>query len=78
MMGLLGKAPLNFYGMKEVSNMPVPSDPMILLSFVNTKLRDFHPSLDDLCKSLQVEPSEITGKLANIGYEYDAELNRFV
>ena len=78
MMGLLRKAPSNFYGMKEVSNMPVPSDPMILLSFVNTKLRDFHPSLEDLCKSLQLDPQEITRKLSGIGYEYDAQLNRFV
>ena len=58
--------------------MPIPSDPIILLSFVNTKLRDFHPSLKDLCQSLQLDESEITGKLAGIGYEYDAKLNRFV
>ena len=58
--------------------MSTPNDPMILLSFVNTKLRDFHPSLEDLCKSLQLDPQEITRKLSGIGYEYDAQLNRFV
>lgn len=58
--------------------MSIPNDPMILLSFVNTKLRDFHPSLEDLCKSLQLDPQEITHKLSGIGYEYDAQLNRFV
>ncbi|HIS50095.1 MAG TPA: DUF4250 domain-containing protein [Candidatus Gallacutalibacter pullistercoris] len=58
--------------------MPIPSDPVILLSFVNTKLRDFHSSLDDLCKTLQVDPEDVTSKLAGIGYEYDAKLNRFV
>ena len=58
--------------------MPIPSDPVILLSFVNTKLRDFHSSFDDLCKTLQVDPEDVTSKLTGIGYEYDAKLNRFV
>ena len=58
--------------------MSIPTDPMILLSFLNTKLRDFHPSLDDLCSSLQLDRSELTKKMASIGYEYDASLNRFV
>lgn len=58
--------------------MSIPNDPVILLSFVNTKLRDFHPSLEDLCKSLQLDLQEITRKLSGIGYEYDAQLNRFV
>ena len=66
------------YKQKERISMSIPNDPMILLSFVNTKLRDFHPSLEDLCKSLQLDPQEITRKLSGIGYEYDAQLNRFV
>ena len=30
----------------------LPKDPMVLLSFINTKLRDDYPSLDELCSSL--------------------------
>ena len=30
----------------------IPEDPVILLSFVNTKLRDEYPNLDELCASL--------------------------
>ncbi|HJB69908.1 MAG TPA: DUF4250 domain-containing protein, partial [Candidatus Flavonifractor avistercoris] len=30
----------------------LPKDPVILLSVINTKLRDFYPSLDALCDDL--------------------------
>ena len=69
---------LVLYYKKGAFFMSIPTDPMILLSFLNTKLRDFHPSLDDLCSSLQLDRSELTKKMASIGYEYDASLNRFV
>ena len=54
----------------------LPKDPMILLSVVNTKLRDFYADLDTLCQ--EIEKKELTEKLASIDYEYDAELNQFV
>ena len=56
----------------------LPQDPMILLSYVNTKLRDFFPSLDALCEDLQVDQDEVTGKLAAIDCRYDPERNQFV
>ena len=56
----------------------IPTDPMILLSFVNTKLRDDYASLQDFCDSLGVSKEDITGKLSAIGYTYQEELNRFV
>ena len=56
----------------------LPSDPMILLSFVNTRLRDEFASLDLLCKSLCADAEEIKEKLATIDYFYDPEVNRFV
>ena len=64
----------------------LPKDPMILLSVVNTKLRDFYADLDTLKfsiffpvgKEMQIEKKELTEKLASIDYEYDAELNQFV
>lgn len=58
--------------------MVVPQDPVILLSFVNTKLRDFYPSLEALGEDLDVDTNEIVEKLKAIGYEYDKEKNRFV
>ena len=57
--------------------MPIPNDPMILLSFINTQLRDKYPSLDEFGKSNSVDIAEIENKLSAIGYEYSAELNKF-
>lgn len=56
----------------------LPNDPMMLLSYVNTKLRDEFSDLDLLCQELQVERSEIEKKLGGIDYEYDEQLNKFV
>lgn len=58
--------------------MTLPNDPMILLSYINTQLRDNYSSFDNLCKSLCVVSQEIISKLSSIGYEYSAELNKFI
>ena len=50
----------------------IPQDPVMLLSFINLKLRDFYGSLKQLCEQ------EITDKLAAIDYHYDEERNQFV
>ena len=56
----------------------IPKDPVMLLSFVNLKLRDFYGSLEDLCEDLYTSASEITEKLGAIDYHYDKEKNQFV
>ena len=56
----------------------LPRDPFILLSFVNTKLRDEYPSLSELCAALDAEEAEIRDTLAALDYRYDPETNRFV
>jgi hypothetical protein len=56
----------------------IPNDPMILLSYINTKLRDDYPTLDALCDDLQADRTEIESKLKAIDYTYNAELNKFV
>ncbi len=56
----------------------MPNNPMVLLSFVNTQLRDTYDSLEDLCKSFDVEEEDILTKLSSIGYEYNEALNKFV
>lgn len=57
--------------------MNIPNDPAILVSFLNTQLRDFYPSLEEFCKTNDCNPKEITEKLAAIGYTYDAAQNQF-
>lgn len=55
----------------------IPSDPMMLLSYVNTQLRDFYPTLDDMCAALSLSKAEITARLAEAGFEYSKENNKF-
>lgn len=55
----------------------IPNDPFILLSYVNTQLRDFYPTLEEMCKSLRLKEEELIKKLENIDYYYDADLNQF-
>lgn len=57
--------------------MSLPKDPVMLLSVVNTKLRDYYPNLEELAKAEGVTPEEITQKLAMINYVYDEEHNQF-
>ena len=59
-------------------NAMIPQDPVMLLSFINLKLRDFYGSLKQLCDDLDVKEQEITDKLAAIDYHYDEERNQFV
>ena len=56
----------------------LPKDPMLLLSVVNTKLRDYYNNLDDLCDDMQVEKMDILNKLKGIDYEYDESRHQFV
>lgn len=54
-----------------------PKDPVMLLSFVNMRLRDEYENLDELCAALDLDKTEITEKLTAIDYHYDAESNQF-
>lgn len=56
----------------------LPNDPMILLSYINTQLRDNFSSLDEFCQSLGVERADIEAKLNTIDYSYNPALNKFV
>jgi len=55
----------------------LPKDPVILLSYVNMKLRDEYASLQELCGAEDADPSALTDSLAAIGYQYDEEKNQF-
>ena len=57
-----------------MANSNIPKDPVMLLSFI----RDFYPSLDELCADLNLNVNEVSEKLASAGFNYDEKLNRFV
>ena len=56
----------------------LPSDPIMLLSAVNMKLRDQYSSLDALCEDMDENKEAIVAKLAEVGYEYNQERNQFI
>lgn len=58
--------------------MELPKDPVMLLSMINTELRDKYPSLDALCEDRAVQKKSITDILKGIDYEYDKTRNQFV
>lgn len=55
----------------------LPQDPFILLSFVNTKLRDEFSSLEALCARLDADPEALQATLARVGFAYDRAQNQF-
>ena len=55
----------------------IPKDPIMLLSWMNTQLRDHYASLDDLCRSETLERSAIESSLASVDYVYDPDTNQF-
>lgn len=56
----------------------IPKDPVMLMSFLNTKLRDRYSSLEELCQDLEEDQAELEKKLESIDYRYDAGKNQFV
>ncbi|MDE6452969.1 MAG: DUF4250 domain-containing protein [Muribaculaceae bacterium] len=55
----------------------LPRDPAMLLSYVNMKLRDEYASLDAMCDDLSLDRKELEQRLADAGFEYSTEHNRF-
>lgn len=56
----------------------IPKDPIMLLSFINLKLRDYYSNLESLCEDLNLDKTELEEKLHSIDYHYNEERNQFV
>lgn len=57
--------------------MNIPNDPIILMSFLNTRLRDFYADLDALCEDMSLDKTEILKKLEGVGFVYNEAQNQF-
>ena len=57
-------------------NQNLPQDPIILLSYVNTQLRDHYATLAEFCAAMGAD--QLEKKLRDVDYEYDPEQNAFV
>ena len=58
-------------------NTTLPTNPDMLVSFINMKLRDEYTSLESLCDDLGLNIDELRQNLRNAGYEYSPEYKRF-
>ena len=56
----------------------IPQDPVMLLSYINMKLRDEYSSLEALCDALDESKAYIEEKLDSINYHYDKDQNQFI
>lgn len=64
-------------GWGRYKNMKLPSDPYMLLSIINMKLRDSYDSLDELCASMGIDKAELEKRLGDAGFEYMEKVNQF-
>jgi len=56
----------------------LPTSPIVLLSYINTKLRDQYSSLESLLDDLNITKDEVDNILNGIGYFYDQNLNKYL
>ena len=57
--------------------MNIPTNPDMLVSFINMKLRDEYDSLEALCEDLDINIDELIQNLRNAGFEYNPQTMRF-
>ncbi len=56
----------------------IPKDSVMLLSFINLKLRNYYKDLETLCEELDIEQGGLEEQLAGIDYHYDKDKNQFI
>lgn len=57
--------------------MELPHAPFMLLSVINMKLRDGYASLGELCDDMQIDRTLLERQLAEAGFAYLPEYNKF-
>jgi len=56
----------------------IPQDPIMLLSFTNTQLRDHFNNLTEFCKAYMIDETHIIQKLRLVDYTYNENTNQFI
>jgi hypothetical protein len=69
----------NFNQTKHNMELPegLPQDPIMLMSLINMKLRDEYPNLDKLCEDMGIDRHVLETVLAQAGFEYSPQANKF-
>ena len=58
--------------------MSIPGDPIILLSYTNTQLRDQYATLEEFCESNEIDVETLCENLGRLDYHYDEVTNQFI
>ncbi len=58
--------------------MSIPGDPIILLSYTNTQLRDQFATLEEFCKTNDIDEETLCKSLGSLDYHYDEVTNQFI
>ena len=58
--------------------MKLPENAIMLMSYVNTQLRDNYDSFDALCDDMEYDKDMILSKLEDAGFIYNEGLNKFM
>ena len=58
--------------------MNIPGDPIILLSYTNTQLRDEFATLEEFCKTNDIDEKTLRESLESLDYHYDEVTNQFI
>ena len=58
--------------------MSIPGDPIILLSYTNTQLRDQYATLEEFCESNEIDVETLCENLGSLDYHYDEVTNLFI
>ena len=61
----------------RMSTEHLPVDVNMLMSVINMKLRDHYNTLEELCKSEDIDEVWLLKRLEEGGFEYNKELNKF-
>lgn len=55
----------------------LPKDPVMLMSFVNMKLRDEYMTLEDFCNSYSLDKSKLKAEMENAGFTWMPGIRQF-
>lgn len=56
----------------------IPKDPNMLVSYINTQIRDHYKTLEECCEALEISQEELKQKLKTVDYCYDETTHQFV
>ena len=63
---------------RRIMTQSIPTDPIMLLSFTNTQLRDQFKNLTEFCKAYMIDETYIIQKLQIVDYTYNKSTNQFI